>query len=219
MTITFWLNITKDILLFECGLIHLLAWTIIIVWLCNSLSSAKRLSIRLTLSGDQKHKLLLFICLEVTPGFHMHLRPSVPSCDATWKRWAAVKVVLFDYVTNCRVKMLSTAINGAEVNWTHMLFADPKSLSTITQYCSSRSSCIPWVCLHVFEYLWGHSSIYITVRPSGLCNSTMSLLSPALQRRNSRMCPLSFLVTYGGSKVQSIQILYWEIWQCKTTQF
>lgn len=61
---------------------------------------------------------------------------------------------------------------------------------------SMPSSCLPSSGLYACMYLSGHCSIYITIRPSGLCTNTKSLRSHALQRRFSGQCRLTVLGTF-----------------------
>lgn len=58
---------------------------------------------------------------------------------------------------------------------------------------SMPSSCLPsYACM----YLSGHCSIYITIRPSGLCTNTKSLRSHAPRGRFSGQCRLTALGTF-----------------------
>lgn len=111
--------------------------------------------------------------------------------DGMWqqgkKRQTAVKVSLwFEHITDCQADVLLRN-NEKKGGWTKLGARAARRSLKILPHAFLQS---------VRVYLSGHCSIYITIRPSGLCTNTHSLRSHALQRRNSWECRLTLLVTY-----------------------
>lgn len=93
----------------------------------------------------------------------------------------------FRRVARCGVSALRCATEEPQPSWRTGCTCCSQSLNALL---------MPSFGLYACMYLSGHCSIYITIRPSGLCTNTKSLRSHALQGRFSGQCRLTVLGTF-----------------------